>query len=149
MEKVKKAKKPEKADFGANGIIVSGKKKTAIAKASIKEGNGRITINKMPYQHLSFLRKLMIEEPIMLAKDVLGDFKFDIAVNASGGGNESQIEASRLAIAKALVQFTRSDSLRKAFLDYDRNMLIADTRRKEQRKPSSGKARKKRQKSYR
>ena len=149
MAEVKKTRKKEKQALDVQGIVVSGKKKTAIARAYIKEGNGRITINKMNYQQLNFLRKLMIEEPIMLAKDTLGDFKFDIAVNVKGGGNESQIEASRLAIAKALVQFTRSDALRKSFLDYDRNMLIADTRRKEQRKPSSGKARKKRQKSYR
>ena len=150
MAEAKKSKKAEiKAVKYGDIIVASGKKKTAIARASIKPGTGMVTINKSPYKNLSYLRMLMIEEPIMLTKEVLGSFNFDIAVNARSGGIESQIEASRLAIAKALVQFTKSDALRKAFLDYDRNMLIADTRRKEMRKPSSGKARKKRQKSYR
>ena len=91
----------------------------------------------------------MIDEPIELTKNALGNFDFDISLNVTGGGLQSQIEASRLAIAKALVQFTKSHELRKAFLTYDRNLLIADTRRKEPRKPGDSKARAKRQKSYR
>jgi small subunit ribosomal protein S9 len=92
---------------------------------------------------------LRIKEPIEIAKDILGDFNFNISVNVKGGGQESQIEASRLAIAKALAEFTKSVKLRKAFLDYDRNLLVADTRRKESYKPGISKARAKRQKSYR
>jgi len=130
-------------------IVVSGKRKTAIAKAMIQEGTGKITVNKIPYENLQEFRKLMIQEPIELTKEVLGDFKFDINVNIKGGGQESQIEAARLAIAKAIVKFTKSADLKKKFLGYDRNLLVADIRRKEAYKPGDSKARRKRQKSYR
>jgi len=131
-------------------IIKSGKRKTAIAKAKIQEGTGKVTINKIPYQNLkSMFHVLLIREPLDIAKQTLGDLKFDVAVNISGGGNESQIEAARLAIAKAIVEFTKSSELKKAFLEYDRSMLVADTRRKEPYKPGDSKARSKRQKSYR
>lgn len=132
-----------------NRIMVAGKRKTAIAKALIQEGSGKITINKKPYEHFQEFKKLMIQEPVEITKQVLGNFNFDIIVKVKGGGQESRIEASRLAIAKSLVEFTKSAELKKAFLDYDRNLLIADVRRKEAYKPNDSKARKKRQKSYR
>lgn len=130
-------------------LVISGKRKTAVAKASIKEGTGEIRINKRPFMQLNYFKKLMIREPIELTKQILGNFNFNIDVSVTGGGQESQIEASRLAIAKALVKFTKSTELKKAFLAYDRNFLIADVRRKEAYKPGDSKARRKRQKSYR
>lgn len=130
-------------------LMVSGKRKEAVAKALIQEGKGKVTINQMLYEHLPFFRKLMIQEPIDITRQILGNFSFDINVRARGGGHNGQIEASRLAIARALVKFTKSAELRKAFLAYDRNLLIADTRRKEAYKPGDSKARRKRQKSYR
>ena len=132
-----------------NKVTVSGKRKTAIAKATINKGGGIILINKIPADNLDFFKKLAINEPIEISKKILGDFKFDISVNVKGGGTESQIEASRLAIARALVEFTKNDELKKAFIDYDKNLLVADTRRKEPNKPGDSKARKKRQKSFR
>ncbi len=130
-------------------ITTSGKRKRAIAKATIRKGSGRITINKMPYENLDFFKKLMIKELIELTKRVLRGFDFDIKVNVKGGGSEGQISAVRLAIARALVEFTKSDALKKTFLSYDRNILVADTRRKEPNKPGDSKARKKSQKSFR
>ena len=130
-------------------IIIGGKRKTSIAKALIKEGSGRIWINNIPYENLDFFRKLIIEEPVDITKKVLGNFNFDINVNIRGGGTESQISAARLAIARAVVEFTKSEDLRKAFIKYDKNLLIADTRRKEAYKPGDSKARRKRQKSFR
>lgn len=130
-------------------LTIAGKRKTSVAKATISEGNGKITINKIPYENFDELKKLMIEEPVEIAKKVLGDFKFDIRVNVKGGGSESRIEAVRLAIARALVKFTKSDSLKKAFAKYDKNLLVADTRRKEAYKPGDSKARRKRQSSFR
>lgn len=131
-------------------IIVAGKRKTSIAKAFIKEGTGKITINNIPFQNLSSkFHVLMIKEPLEITKGVIGDLKFDIAVKVKGGGIESGIEASRLAIAKAIYKFTNSAELKRAFLDYDKNLLVADTRRKEPYKPGDSKARSKRQKSYR
>lgn len=130
-------------------ITVSGKRKTAIAKASIVSGNGRILINKIPYENLDFFKVLMIKEPIEITKKVLGKIDFNIAVNVKGGGSESQIEASRLAIARAIIAFSKSEKLKKEFLDYDKNLMIADTRRKEAYKPGDSKARRKRQSSKR
>jgi small subunit ribosomal protein S9 len=130
-------------------LTVSGKRKTAIAKATIKQGDGNVLINKIPYQNLDMFKKLTIKEPIEIAKEVLGDFKFDIKVNIKGSGSESQITAARLAIARVLVSFTKSDELKKAFTRYDKNLLVADTRRKEAYKPGDSKARRKRQSSFR
>ena len=130
-------------------IIIGGKRKTSIAKALIKEGSGRIWINNIPYENLDFFKRLTIEEPVSITKEVLGNFNFDISVNIRGGGTESQISAARLAIARAVVEFTKSEDLRKAFIKYDKNLLIADTRRKEAYKPGDSKARRKRQKSFR
>ena len=70
-------------------------------------------------------------------------------VNVKGGGSAAQIEASRLAIAKAIVEFTKEEKVKNAFLAYDRNLLIADTRRKEPCKPGDSKARSMRQSSKR
>ena len=133
----------------SKNIVVSGKRKRAVARGSVKEGSGKILINKKPYESLSEIRRLMLEEPLRIAKEVLGDVKFNISINTKGGGQEARIEASRLVIAKALIKATKSEKLRKAFLAYDRNLLVADTRRKEPYKPGDSKARKKRQKSYR
>ncbi len=130
-------------------IVVSGKRKSSVASATIIKGTGKVTINKRPHTLLSEIRKLLIEEPLKIAKETLGELKFDIKVNVRGGGQESRIEASRLAIARALVEASKSKKLEEAFTNYDRNLLIADTRRKEPCKPGISKARSKRQSSYR
>ena len=130
-------------------INTSGKRKTAIAKATIKKGSGKIWVNKIPYENLDFFKKLAIKEPVELTKKILKEFDFDIHVNVKGGGSESQISAARLAIARALVGFTKSNELKRKFSDYDKNLLVADTRRKEAYKPGDSKARRKRQSSFR
>ena len=130
-------------------LTLAGKRKAAVAKATIQEGSGKVTVNKIPYENLTFFHKLLISEPIEITKKLLGNFNFDISVKISGGGHEGQIDAARIAISKALVAFTKSAELKKAFLVYDKGMLVADTRRKETYKPGDSKARAKRQKSYR
>ena len=130
-------------------LTLAGKRKSAVAKATIQEGSGKVIVNKIPYENLTFFHKLLISEPIEITKKLLGNFNFDISVKIAGGGHEGQIDAARIAISKALVAFTKSAELRKAFLDYDKGMLVADTRRKETYKPGDSKARAKRQKSYR
>ena len=132
-----------------NKIVVSGKRKTAVAKATIEDGNGVVTFNGKPLGFLNHLQQLEISEPLIIAKDVLGDLKFNISVNVRGGGIASQVEAARLAIAKAIMKFSGNEDLKNAFLVYDRNMLIADTRRKEACKPGDSKARSMRQTSFR
>lgn len=132
-----------------NKIVVSGKRKTAVAKATIEAGSGVVSFNRRPLSFLSELQQLEISEPLVIAKDVLGKLDFDIALNVKGGGIACQVEAGRLAIAKAIVKFSKNDDLKNAFLAYDRNMLIADTRRKEACKPGDSKARAMRQTSFR
>lgn len=137
-------------EFAKGRMTVSGRRKTAMAKATITAGTGVVRINRKAVNHLSFFRRLMIEEPIRISEEVTrAKPSYDISVNVTGGGVKSQIEASRLAIARAILAFTKNAELRKAFLDYDRSLLVADVRHKEQYKPNDSKARAKRQKSYR
>ncbi len=130
-------------------MVISGKRKTAIAKATIEEGKGIITFNKRPLSYLTNLQQLEISEPLIIAREVLGSLDFNIALNIRGGGTACQVEAGRLAIAKAIVAFSGKEEVKNAFLSYDRNMLIADTRRKEACKPGDSKARANRQTSFR
>lgn len=130
-------------------IVTSGKRKSAVAKASIIEGSGKVNINKRDYKTFNLFDKLRIEEPLRIAEKILGKFNFDVEIETRGGGAKGQIEASRLALSRAIVEFTKSKELEEAYFDYDRTLLIADVRRKESRKPGDSKARAKRQKSYR
>ncbi len=130
-------------------LMVSGKRKTAVAKVRIKDGTGEVTYNGLSYEALPLFHRLSLHEPLVIAREHLGKLPYDMRITTSGGGKEGQIQAARLGIAKALVKFTDSQDLRKAFLKYDRNMIVADTRRKEPYKPGDSKARAKRQKSYR
>ena len=94
------------------------------------------------------MARTRLKEPLILAEDTANNV--DIDVNVFGGGMASQSEASRLAIARALVEYAKSDRLKEKFLKYDRHLLVADIRRKEPAKPNRhGQARAKRQKSYR
>ncbi len=127
-------------------IHKAGKRKTAIARATLKPGKGVVRINYQVLENYSpELARMKIMEPLLIAGDVVK--KYDISVNVHGGGWQSQAEASRLAIARCLVEISKS--LKSKFLEYDRNLLVADTRRKEVCKPNDSKARAKRQKSYR
>ena len=130
-------------------IITSGKRKRAVARAVAREGTGKITINRKTIGDLQLIDKLKIEEPIRIAESIIGKFNFDVQVTARGGGEKGQIEACRLALARAIIKFTKNKEVEKAFLEYDRNLLVADVRRKEAYKPGDSKARSKRQTSYR
>ena len=130
-------------------ILTSGKRKRAIARATTRPGNGIVKINNLILDcYGSKMYRLKLKEPLIIAADVAN--KVDISVNVIGGGIASQADASRLAIAKGLVEFSKSDKLKEDFLNYDRNLLVADVRRKEPAKPNRhGQARSKVQKSYR
>lgn len=133
-------------------INSSGKRKHAIARATVYEGKGRVRINKMQLDFFSpEVLKMKIMEPLMIAGDYAN--KVDIDVKTFGGGISGQAEAARLAIARGLADFqedkgTRRD-LKQKFLEYDRNLLVADVRRNEPHKPNDSKPRAARQKSYR
>ena len=130
-------------------IIVSGKRKRAVARAILTEGSGKITINNKNYKHLQLFDKLKIEEPLKIAEHNLGKINFDVQIHVRGGGEKGQLDAARVALARAISEFAKSKDLTEAFLAYDRNLLVADVRRKEAYKPGDSKARRKRQSSKR
>ena len=130
-------------------IITSGKRKTAVARAILTEGSGKIQINDKDHKNLQVFNELKIEEPLRIAQKILGKTEFNIQVQVRGGGEKGQIEAARVAISRAILKFSKSKDLETAFLNYDRNLLVADARRKETYKPGDSKARKKRQSSKR
>ena len=128
-------------------IHTSGKRKRAIARATLTPGKGIVKINNILlgiYQPR--MGRLRIQEPLILAGAKAKDV--NISINVRGGGTTTQADAVRLAVAKALSE--HSNSLKQVFLEYDRQLLVADVRRKESAKPNShGQARAKRQKSFR
>jgi small subunit ribosomal protein S9 len=127
-------------------IHKAGKRKRAIAKATINVGKGLVRINSIPLENYQpEIARLRITEPLLIAGDSVN--KLDIKVKVIGGGWQAQANAARLAIARALVETKKS--LKQEFLDYDRHLLVADTRFKEACKPNDSKARAKRTKSYR
>lgn len=129
-------------------VNTTGKRKSAIARAVLREGKGIIRINSFNLDVLQpRFAKMKIQEPLMIAGDIVKTV--DIDVNVIGGGWQSQSEASRLAIARALVEFSGSKKMKQDFLDYDRHLLVADSRARETRKPNDSRARSMRQKSYR
>ena len=130
-------------------IRTSGKRKKAIARARISSGPGIIKINEQNYENLPFFEKLRIKEVLLVSERILKKMDFNISINIHGGGRNGQIEAARIALAKAIIKFSKSKELEKEFLRYDRNILISDVRRKEPNKPGDSKARKKRQSSKR
>ncbi|MBM3231802.1 30S ribosomal protein S9 [Candidatus Pacearchaeota archaeon] len=130
-------------------IRTAGKRKTSVAKIKLTEGNGKVHYNNGIIENMKMFHKLSLLEPIRMYESTVGKMPYDIYLKVVGGGKESQIQAARLAIAKSLVAVSKSSELKEAYLKYDRHMLVADVRRKEQRKPGDSKARAKRQKSYR
>ena len=129
-------------------VHTSGKRKTAIARATLRSGKGRVRINSKPVEfYQPELARLKIKEPIELAGKQAN--RVDINVNVEGGGVMGQAEASRTAIARGIVQWFDDEKLQKLFQNYDRALLVNDTRRKEPKHAMGRGARKKRQKSYR
>lgn len=116
-------------------VIKIGKRKKAVARAVIKEGTGKFTINKKSFDAIEprYMR-LRLKEPIIIAADLANGI--DIIVSVKGGGVWGQIDASRTAVANALVAWHKSDQLKHAYLDYDRSILVSDSRRTEPHKPS-------------
>ncbi len=132
----------------AKVVVASGKRKSAVARVSVRKGKGLVRVNNVPVElHEPKLARVMIMEPLTLAGD--RSAKVDIDVNVQGGGVMGQAMASRTALAKGLVQFLEDDDLEKMYLLYDRSLLVSDPRRKLPKKPEGRGARKKHQKSYR
>ncbi len=128
--------------------LFKAKKKEATAQATINAGKGVVRINtrNLDLVEPASLRAL-IQEPIILAGDAAQGV--NISVHVHGSGPISQALAARGTIAKALVEYTGDEKLRKRYLEYDRMLLVDDPRRTEPKKPLGPKARRKKQHSKR
>ena len=130
-------------------LLVSGKRKTATARATLKTGKGRIRINNIALE--IFEPKIVrdkIMEPLLLAGDEAWK-QLDINIKLSGGGFMGQAEAARMALARGLWRWSKKTHLKTIFTAYDRTMLAGDPRRKETKKFGGPGARARDQKSYR
>ena len=118
-------------------INAVGRRKAAVARVILKEGNGVITINKRPLEVYfpSPILQFVVKQPLNTLEAAE---KYDIHVNLDGGGFKGQAEALRLAIARALVKINPDDKavLRKA------GFMTRDARTVERKKPGQPKARK-------
>ena len=118
-------------------INAVGRRKAAIARVIMTEGNGVITINNRPSEVYfpSSILQYIVRQPLNTL-DVVE--KYDIKVNLDGGGYKGQAEALRLAIARALVKINPED---KAALRKE-GFMTRDPRSVERKKPGQPKARK-------
>ncbi|WNY25500.1 30S ribosomal protein S9 [Methanolapillus millepedarum] len=130
-------------------VNTSGKHKTAVARAAVKSGTGIVRINKIPLPiYGSYLVNQKISEPVNIAGESVIS-KLDISVTVSGGGVVGQAYAARTAIAKGIVEFTNDVAVKDAFAEFDRSLLVSDSRQKEPKYFGGPGARARYQKSYR
>ena len=126
----------------------SGKKKTAIARATVRDGDGKVRINSQPVELVEpELARLKMLEPFRIAGDERE--QVDIDVSVEGGGISGQADAVRTAIARGVVQHLSDAELRDAFMEFDRSLLVNDVRQSEPKKWGGPGARARYQKSYR
>ena len=113
-----------------------GRRKAAVARVIVKEGNGAITINKRPLEVYfpSSILQYIVKQPLSTLE---ATEKYDIKVNLCGGGFTGQSQALRLAIARALVKMNAED---KAALRAE-GFMTRDPRSVERKKPGQPKAR--------
>ncbi|MDQ1281394.1 MAG: small subunit ribosomal protein [Thermoproteota archaeon] len=129
-------------------LVESGKRKTAIARATIGPGKGRVRVNNIPVEIIQpETSRIKMMEPLLLSGEIMNDVDIDVEVN--GGGFMGQADAARMAISRAIVKWSKSATLRKELMNYDESMLTGDSRRKEPKKFGGPGARRKKQKSYR
>lgn len=131
---------------------VSGKRKEATARATVKPGKGIFRINSMLFENYTpRLARERIRQVMVIVSDQVDFGKLDIDVQVHGGGVMGQAEAIECALARTLVEYTGSDQVRETFVKYDRTLIAGDHRQTEVHKPSQSSKgpRHMRQKSYR
>jgi small subunit ribosomal protein S9 len=115
----------------------SGRRKTAVARIYLTEGNGNVTVNGKDYK--AYFPTLPLQYIVNQSLEVSGtEGKYDVTVNVQGGGVKGQAEAVRLAIAKAIVEL---DAEAKPALRA-KGLVTRDMRMVERKKPGRKKARK-------
>jgi small subunit ribosomal protein S9 len=134
--------------LGKKTISSSGKRKTSIARASFREGQGVVRVNK---NLLEVIEPELVREKIQQPLNLAGDLakRLNITVTIRGGGIMGQADAARTAIARGLIDWTNDLNLKDLFLKQDRSLLVNDYRQKEPKKFGGRGARARRQKSYR
>ncbi|MEM2141650.1 MAG: 30S ribosomal protein S9 [Candidatus Thorarchaeota archaeon] len=129
-------------------VVSSGKRKTSVAKATVKKGSGRIRVDGKPLAIIQpEIARMRIMEPLMLLGE--GWKQYDISVKVRGGGFMSQADAVRMAIATGLVKMSQDYEAKARMMQHDRSMLVGDPRRTESKKFGGPSARSRYQKSYR
>ena len=129
-------------------VNTSGKRKTAIARATLRTGTGIVRINSVPLEiYPNEMVRLKISEPLLLIPDAIAGI--DVAIDVHGGGIMGQAEAVRTALARGILKWYNDPRIKDVYLSYDRSLLVNDSRQKESKKPHGRGARKKFQKSYR
>ena len=130
-------------------IVSSGKRKTAIARVTIKKGKGRVRVNGVPLEILpNELSRVKVNEVFSLAGEDMRN-KVDIKANVRGGGVIGQAEAIRTAIARGLIEYFEDMSLKEKFVIYDKTIVSGDPRRTEPKHFGGRSSRSRFQKSYR
>jgi small subunit ribosomal protein S9 len=153
LEAAEKAEKPARQEKSEKAekkriLLVTGKRKTAVARAIVKPGAGSVVVNGIPLStFMPEIARVKVTEALVLSGERWRALDFNVRI--SGGGFMGQAEAARMAVARALVQWTRSSELRRTMTNYDRTMLAGDPRRKEPKKFGGPGARRREQKSYR
>jgi small subunit ribosomal protein S9 len=113
-----------------------GRRKEAVTRVFLTRGEGKITINDKDYKQYFSLVYLQNQVELPL-KTVEGLDKYDIKINATGGGVKGQAEAAKLGIARALLEVNAEfrPALKAA------GLLRRDPRAVERKKPGRKKAR--------
>ncbi len=131
---------------------MSGKRKKAVARTTISDGNGTYRINSLLLEnHGSRLEREKILSIINLAQEIIDLNKINISIKVHGGGVMGQTDAIASSIAKGLIEYAGKDELQNIYVKYDRTLIAGDHRSTEVHKPSQSSKgpRHKRQKSYR
>jgi small subunit ribosomal protein S9 len=129
-------------------VLSTGKRKAAVARATVRKGAGRVRFNDRPLELVEpeLVRQKVWEPLLMVGEKAKG---LDISVQVRGGGIVGQASAARTAVARGLIEWLKDSELRESFKHYDRSLLVNDPRRKLPKRPGGRGARKRRQKSYR
>ena len=114
-----------------------GRRKEAVTRVFLSKGDGNISINVEDYK--SYFPLVYLQNQVVAPfKSIQAADKFDVVVNATGGGVKGQAEAVKLGIARALLQV--NPEYRPALKEA--GLLTRDPRSVERKKPGKKKARK-------
>ena len=129
-------------------ILTTGKRKRAVARATVRKGQGLVRFNDRPLELVEpEIVRQKVSEPLLMVGDRAR--ALDITVQTRGGGIIGQASAARTAVARGLLEWLKDAELKETFKQYDRSLIVNDPRRKLPKRPGGRGARARRQKSYR